>query len=296
MVERCRKIEKSPIFQRFIIGVIILASILVGAETYHSFYEAHHQILHGLDKAILGIFTFELLVKLIARGSRPQDFFKDGWNVFDFLVVTVCYLPVSGQYVSVLRLARVMRILRLVSAIPKLQVLVGALFKSIPSMGYVSILLFLFFYAYSVCGTMFFGVHDAEHFGTLHISMLTMFRVVTLEGWTELMYINMKEMPLGSPLFFVSFILVGTMVIMNLFIGIIMKGMEEAQREQDEDEKSRREGEARTVHHDLEEMTQKMDELAAQIAQLNRRLRSADPAYLGKRAKPETSREADPEP
>ena len=174
--------------------------------------------------------------------------FKDPWNLFDFAIVAVCFLPVDAQYVAVLRLARILRVMRLVTAIPKLQILVGALLKSIPSMAYVSILLSLLFYIYAVMGTFMFGANDPIHFDTLHKSMLTLFRVVTLEDWTDVMYIQMygsdvyeypdgvtttpKAFPLFGALYFVSFVLIGTMIVLNLFIGIIMNGMDEVREEE----------------------------------------------------------------
>ena len=149
---------------------------------------------------------------------------------------------------TVLRLLRLLRVLKLVKALPKLQILVSALLKSIPSMGYVTLLLFLLFYVYAVSAVFLFGHNDPLHFGDLETAMLSLFRVVTLEDWTDIMYINMygcdrygytaksivactnpEANPLLASLFFVSFVLIGTMIILNLFIGVIMTGMEEAQ-------------------------------------------------------------------
>lgn len=120
------------------------------------------------------------------------------------------------------------------------------------SIGYISILLFLLFYLYSVTGTFLFGGNDPLHFGSLQKSLLTLFGTVTLEGWVDLMYVQIfgcdkwgyegiealctapKGQPVIGPLFFVSFILVGTMIILNLFIGVIMNGMDEARKEAEE--------------------------------------------------------------
>lgn len=242
------RIAASRLFQNFITIVIILASVLVGIETYPELEKKYHGLLHTLDLLIIGIFTVEVVVKIGAEGRRPLRYFRDPWNVFDFVIVAACYLPFENQYITVLRLIRLLRVLRLLRAFPKLQILVGAIFKSIPSMGYVSLLMGLLFYVYAIAGVLLFGHNDPVHFGNLNSSLLSLFQTVTLEGWVELMNIQLhgcdkvgyeafKELcthPAHSyfaPVFFISFILVGTFVLLNLFIGVILTGMEEARQE-----------------------------------------------------------------
>jgi voltage-gated sodium channel len=244
----------SNAFQRFIIAVIILAAVLVGLETSAGIRERHHELLRILDATVLGIFVMEIALKMSAHGRNPWRFFNDGWNVFDFIIVVVCFIPMDGQFAPALRLVRILRVLRLVSNVPRLQLLVGALLKSIPSMGYVGVLLFLLFYIYGVMGTFLFGETDPAHFGTLPVSMLSLFRTVTMEDWTDLLYTQMYgpdyvEGDLGSiartphgpvaVVFFVSFILFGTMIMLNLFIGVIMKSMGEAQIEAEHQSEAR---------------------------------------------------------
>jgi len=238
-------------FQNLITGLIILAGVLVGAETYPAVEAAYGSVLHVADKLILTAFIFEIVIKMVAEGRKPWRYFYDPWNVFDFVIVAAAMMPFAGSAATVLRLLRLLRVLKLVRALPKLQLLVGALLKSIPSMGYVSLLLLLLFYVYAVAAVFMWGTNDPVHFGTLQTAMVSLFRAVTLEDWTDLMYINMygcdsygydgmKQLctapsasPVGGALFFVSFVLIGTMIILNLFIGVIMKGMDEAQAEMD---------------------------------------------------------------
>jgi len=251
MVEFCRKLTTNPKFTGFIIGVIIVAGILVGIQTFPDLDNAHHGLWEALNTIILWIFVFEIAVKMIALAPNSMKFFKDGWNVFDFSIVAVCFLPFGGGYAAVLRLFRLLRVLRLVTVIPKLQILVGAILRSLPSMFYVTILLGLLFYIYAVMGVMFFRGNDPVHFGDLWTSMLTLFRVVTLEDWTDVMYIQMQGSdvyegynqptdgleitPVAQPLlgafYFVSFVLIGTMVMLNLVIGVVISGMDNAQKE-----------------------------------------------------------------
>ncbi|HWA06575.1 MAG TPA: ion transporter [Ignavibacteria bacterium] len=251
MTEFFRKIVDSKPFQYFIIGVILAAGVIVGLETYPGLMDRHGDMLHLLDHIVLYIFVVEILFKIAAKGSKPWEYFNDGWNVFDFIIVAVCFMPIGGAYIAVLRLARILRVFRLVSALPKLQVLVGALLKSIPSMSYVGILLFLLFYIYAVIGTFMFGQNDPIHFGSLQVSMMTLFKTITLEGWIDFMniqvygsnvygYENFQDIarvpsahPFAAPVYFVSFILLGTMIMLNLFIGVIISGMEETNKEEE---------------------------------------------------------------
>ncbi len=278
MVKLCKSIADSKAFQNFVTIAILVAGVLVGIATYPEFSARHEFILEVLNKVVLVIFIIEILVKLIAEGNKPWRYFLDAWNVFDFIIVAAAFLPFGGSSVAILRLLRLLRVLKLIKALPKLQMLVGALLKSIPSMGYVSILLLLLFYIYAVAGVFFFGENDPTHFADLQTSMLSLFRVVTLEDWTDIMYINMFGCanygydgtmdicvnsignPAGSVIFFVSFVLIGTMIFLNLFIGVIMNGMDEAKAEMALSDKIES-GEAKTNVDDLEKKLQEMQEL-----------------------------------
>lgn len=250
MVAFLKSIAEASWFQNFIIGVILFAGVLVGVQTYPAIEQQHHTTLHILDQIILWIFVLEIVVKMGAEGSKPWRYFYDPWNVFDFVIVAVCFLPLDAQYVTVLRLARLLRVLKLVKALPELRIIVSALLKSIPSMFYISLLLFILFYLYAVLATFMFHENDPVHFKNLQMSFLSLFRVATLEDWTDIMYINMygclnygyqgnpacteatsHAYGWGAALFFSSFVLVATMVILNLFIGVIMNGMDEARDE-----------------------------------------------------------------
>ena len=288
MQKLCKQLAEAPWFQNTITIVIVLAGVLVGVETYQDFAARHHGVINILDQLIIWIFVAEVVIKMAAEGRRFYRYFLDPWNVFDFLIVAACFMPVDAQYVMVLRLARLLRVLKLVRALPKLQVLVGALLKSIPSMAYVSLLLLLLFYVYAVAATFMFGANDPVHFKTLPLSMLSLFRAVTLEDWTDLMYINRdgcanygyggiehlctasEAYPIGSPFLFVSIVLLGTMIILNLFIGVIMNGMDAAQEENELAEKARRREE---TGEDQSTVSEDVDALISQLADIQHQLR-----------------------
>lgn len=251
LITTAKRIADAPAFSNFIIAIIVLAGAVVGIQTYPSMVAAHGTVLHAFDAVILWIFVAEIIIKMTAESPKPWRYFFDPWNVFDFLIVAVCFMPMEdASFVAVLRLARLLRVLKLVKALPELQVIVGALLRSIPSMFYISILLFLVFYLYAVLGVFLFTDNDPVHFADLQTSMLSMFRVSTLEDWTDVMYINMYGCDLygyeGNPrcvapkaygwwsaAFFSSFVMMSTFVVLNLFIGVIMNGMEAAQKEVD---------------------------------------------------------------
>lgn len=234
------EIAQSPVFQNLVLVAIVFASILVGIETYDTIAARHATLFNVLDHLILWLFIAEAVIKIGAEGRRPWRYFQSSWNLFDFAIVIALLLPIDDQYFVVLRTIRLLRVLRLLSALPDLQVVIRALFKSIPSMGYIGFILFLVFYIYGVAATYLFGANDPIHFGSLQIALLSLFRVVTLEDWTDVMYIAMQgcdrygyggvedlcTAPAAHPwlgaIFFVSFVVLGGMVVVNLFVGIIV--------------------------------------------------------------------------
>ena len=291
MAERLSGLVESNWFQYGILAVIVMAALLVGLETSEELVARHGTLLHGLDALVLWIFAIEAALKIASGGWRWYRYFDDPWNIFDFLIVVVCFLPIGGQHAAVLRLARVLRAMRLVTAVPKLQLLVGSLLKSIPSLVYVGLLLAVLFYIYAVVGVVVFRGNDPVHFADLSTALLTLFRVVTLEDWTDVMYIQMygsdaypgyadyaqahlrkasRDLPMLGAVYFVSFVMLGTMIVMNLFIGVIINSMDEAQAEREAEERRKhieRDGEIsvgdeiRLVEEELETLTRRLGEL-----------------------------------
>ena len=187
----CQHLVASAAFQRSILTLILMAGLLVGLETHAGIVARFGDLLQVADRAVLLLFVLELIVRVGAWGAQPWRFFRDPWNVFDFAIVVVCILPLQAEYSAVLRLARVLRVLRLITAVPRLQLLVNALLRSLPSMTYVALLLCVLFYVYAVMGVGLFGHADAAHFGSLGASALTLFQIVTLEGWAEIMRVQL---------------------------------------------------------------------------------------------------------
>ena len=274
MSNRIKTFVASKAFHHVIVAVIVIAGVVAGLETSPALMAQHGALLHGLDKIILGIFIVEALLKMAAHGRRPWRYFADGWNVFDFLIIVICVLPVGGPFAAVLRLARALRLLRLVSALPKLQLLVGALLKSLSAMGYVSLLLALLFYIYAVAGIHLFGAHDPKNFGSFPAAFLSLFRLVTLDNWSDLYNAQLSHLPsVKVAIYFVTFIVFGTMIILNLFIGIIMNSMSEMHAEIAERDRAQHEREtgAATLEDELRSLELEMKEMQTRIVGLRRK-------------------------
>jgi voltage-gated sodium channel len=246
---------------------IVVAGALVGLQTSYDW-----PILTTLDDATTLIFIIECIIKVVARGAQPFDYFNDGWNKFDFFVIVGGLLPdafalfglvVGGlESIAILRLLRLLRALKLLKSVPQLQIIVLALVRGVSSMGYISLMIVLVFYVFSITAMIFFSSNDPWRFGTLHNAMLTLFQCATLDDWTDVMYTNMlgcdeyaypmtvghssngKKDGGGGPLggacsepfafgwfaafFFVCFVVLGSLVLLTLFIGTVNISMEEA--------------------------------------------------------------------
>lgn len=222
MLER---IVSSRLFQRTVISLIVLNAVTIGLETYPACVERHGRALHAIDRLILVLFTIELVLRFLA--ARPKSaFFKDRWHWFDMVVVAAGYIP-GSQFLSVVRIFRVLRVLRAITVLPNLQKLVGALLRCLPSLGHIVMLMAILLYVYGAAGTFLYGAIDDARFGTLDRSVLTLFEIITLEGWTDIMHALRPQAP-ACWIFFVSFILLGTFVSLNFFVGVIVGNLQAA--------------------------------------------------------------------
>ncbi len=224
-------IVKKPAFEYFIIGLIIFNAVLLGLETSPKIMEKYGAWMLFGNHFVLAIFILEAALKIIAVAPRFKLYFGDGWNLFDFSIVVLSLIPTTGEYAMIARLARLLRVARLMSTIPELRLIISTLIRSIPSMGHVLMLMSIIFYIYAVAGYHLFHEHDPTHWRNLGTSLLTLFRVVTLEDWTDVMYAAM-EMHYLSWMYFVSFVVLGTFVVINLFIAVVLNNLEEAKQEQ----------------------------------------------------------------
>ena len=283
ITSKAQAITASAVFQRIVVGTILFSAILLGLETSQEAMAHYGPWLKILDGAVLGIFIAEILLKIIARGSKPWEYFYDPWNSVDFFIVAACLVPTGSNTFAIFRLVRVLRILRLVTAFPKLQIIVSALLKSVPSMGYVVALLSIHFYMFGVLGTFLFAGNDPVHFGSLGKTFLSLFQILTLEGWADIMRIQIygcasfgyesfqaqctgsQAQPIAAIAYFISFIVMGTMIILNLLIGVVVNGMAESHKELEGNEAADHSARA------LEQLTKEIHQLRADIQSLQKK-------------------------
>ena len=230
VLESIRRITSAPAFDAAIIGVIIVNAVLLGLETSQAIDESFGEWIDIGHQITLLIFIVEAILKIAVSSPRILGYFRDGWNVFDFLIIVFALIPATGQFAMIARLARLLRVLRLVSTIKDLRLIVSALVRSIPSVGHVMLLIGIMVYIYAIIGYHLFSNHDPDNWGDLGTSLLTLFNIITLEGWTDVMFKAM-ELNALSWIYFVSFVIIGTFVVINLFIAIILNNLDEAKLE-----------------------------------------------------------------
>ena len=247
-------IENNRYFNIFINALIVFTGIIVGIETNESLVEEYQFLFHIIDQTIKYIFLCEILIRFVPKWDKPLEFVSDGWNIFDSILVIASFLP-FGTYPFILRILRLLRFTRIFRRVPQLRMIIISLIQSIKPIGFVGIILVMMVYIYGVVGTTAFSKNDPVHFRSLGIAMVSLVRAATFEDWTDLMYIQMygcnnygyestpekctspSRMPNFSIFFFISFIVISGLIIINLVIGVIIQSMfdsKEQMRKQEE--------------------------------------------------------------
>ena len=217
-------------FEFFMMSIIILSAMLVGIDTF-KLDPISQKIIFILDHMITIIFVMEIIMRISAY-EKPWEFFKDGWNIFDFIIVTVSLIPIDGNEATIARLLRIFRILRLITILPELKGIINALFSSAKSIGYVILLMFIIFYIYAVMGTIFFEDSKSGNWKDLGVALLTLFQIMTFEGWTDIMHESMELHPY-SWVFYITFVVLTAYTFLNMIIGIILETLN-AEHKKDE--------------------------------------------------------------
>lgn len=254
-----KTLVESTAFQRFVIVVIVINAITLGLETSPGAVAAAGGLLAVLDKVALTIFVVELSLKLIVY---RHNFFRDGWNVFDFLIVGITLAP-TGEGVAVLRALRILRALRLISVVPSMRKVVNALLKAIPGMTSVLTLLLLVFYVAAVMSTKLFSASFPDWFGSMGASFYTLFQVMTLESWSMGIVRPVMDVYPLAWLFFIVFILLTTFAVLNLFIAIVVDAMSVNDHTEQEETRA-------LVTTDHDELMQELRALRNEISELRR--------------------------
>ena len=257
--QRFSRIRSNKIFETFIIAIIVFSALVVGVKTY-DIPEGVTQFIKLLDWFITVVFLIELTIRFIGDEQKSR-FFLNGWNVFDTIIVLVSIVPIDNSEMAVIgRLIRIFRVLRMVSIIPELRVLLTSLIKALPQLGYVMLLMFIIFYIYAAIGSTFFSTINPTLWGDISISMLTLFRVMTFEDWTDVMYESMSVYGL-SWIYYLTFIFFTAFAFLNMVIGIVVNVMEKEHRAEEEQD---RESDAKI----MEDMRQELSEIKEMLKTL----------------------------
>jgi voltage-gated sodium channel len=259
-----RRLVDHPLTEKIVIALIVVNAITLGLETSPSVMAAHGELLMGVDRLLLTIFVAELAARMVVRGPR---FFADPWNVFDFLVVGIALLPATGS-LSVLRALRILRVLRLITVVPSLRAVVSALVGALPGMGSIMMLLVLIFYVFAVMATKLFGGTHPDTFGSIGISMLSLFQVMTLDAWSDGLMRPMMEQYPYAWMFFIPFVLASAFIVLNLFIGVVVSALEterDAERMRKQEDSETLSAAIGNAAADLARVSESLDSLRARV-------------------------------
>jgi voltage-gated sodium channel len=227
MSERLTRIVAAHWFTTVVLVVIVVNAVALGLETYDGIADRFGDELGVVNDVCLGIFVVELVLRIGAYGRRPWDFFRNGWNVFDFVVIAIAFVPGIRESSTLLRLARLARVVRIVRLFPDLRVLLAGVWRSIPPLFAIALATGMLLFVYGMVGWTLFADELPDDWGNIGRAMLTLFVMLTLENFPTYMDAGMEVHP-WSWVYFVSFILIAAFVVINVLIGIVLNSMEEA--------------------------------------------------------------------
>jgi voltage-gated sodium channel len=265
VLAKLHAIVDDPRTERVIMTLIIINAVTLGLQTSKTMMASYGPILELFDDIIVWVFVIEVTSRIIVHRTA---FFKDPWSVFDFVVVAISIIPASQTF-SVLRALRILRALRLISAVPTLKAVVAGLLAALPGMGSIVLLIGLLYYVFAVIAVKLYGPEFPELFGTLGKSFFTLFTVMTLEGWVDGVVKPIMEKFPRAWIFFITFIIVTTFMVLNLFIGVVVTAM---QKEHEKAEAIELEAEREIVHEEAAPILQEVRSLKAEVAELRKAL------------------------
>ena len=214
------KIKESRIFQFVVISIIILNAITIGVNTY-DLSDLTKKLINYLDYSITVFFVIEIIIRFIGEPNK-KDFFKSGWNIFDSTIVLISLIPIpNNSSFLLLRLLRVFRVVRIISVMPELKKIIEALLNSVKRVFYVSLLLFIILYIYATIGSILFSEDIPERWSDLGVSMITLFQVLTLSSWEQVM-LPLQDIYWWAWIYFFSFIIICGITMLNLLIAVLV--------------------------------------------------------------------------
>lgn len=252
IIEKIEQIRDARWFSNLTTFIIIGYASILGFKTIGEVESSYSTLLQIADYFVTIYFVFEIAIKMVAE-KKFANFFKSGWNLFDFTIVVITLLPLeSSGFAAIARLMRVFRVLRLFTSRPELKAILDMLIRAIPSIIDIVILMFIIFYIYAIVGNFYFEDLPSGLWSDFLVSMLTLFRVLTFEDWTDVMYEAMEVYPWAWA-YFVSFVIIAAFVFFNLFVAVIIGEMQKLQEQEMKDE----------LHEDSKKLDVLLEEMKA---------------------------------
>lgn len=265
-LSRSLQFIEHPKVQNFIVGLIILNSILIGLETIPSVMERFGGLIDTFDSIILILFVIEIVLKILLHREK---FFTNAWNLFDFIIIGMSIVPGAGSF-SVFRTLRIVRTLRLLKSLPRLRLIIESLLQSVPSISWIVVLLGIVYYIFAVIGVNLFGAKYPEYFGDLSTSVFTLFQIMTLESWSSAIARPIMDGVPFAAIYFVVFILIATYTTLNIFIAIVVNTMNEVSLKDLQEEEEHIKG---FVSEENAKLHDKIDQLTVTVHELSREIK-----------------------
>ena len=256
-------------FQIFIAGVIMANALVIALDTYQSIDERYGTALVIANEVMYGIFLVELILRILSYGRRPWNFFRSGWNVFDFIVIGGVLIPIVRTQVTILRLLRLARIVRLMRFLPDARVLILTVTRATPAVMSMAVLTILIIFVYAVIGWSLFGAEIPEQWGDVGTAMLTLFVLLTLENFPQYLYDAQAVNPV-APVFFLSFVLIAAFIVVNLLIGIIISSMDQARSEEAQRARKSDSEKLQVLVNRVQEVHDLLDEIQSELEESGR--------------------------
>jgi len=257
---RIKDIRESKWFSNLTTGIILFYAAALGFKTIDKVAEPYGLLFYSIDMFITVYFLVEIIIKIYAEKSI-KDFFKSGWNIFDFVIVVITLIPLeNSSFAAIARLMRIFRVLRLLNARPELKKIIDMLIGAIPAIVDIVILMFIIFYIYAIVGNFFFEELKSGLWKDFLTAMLTLFRVLTFEDWTDVMYEAM-ELYSWAWIYFVSFVIIAAFVFFNLFVAVIIDEMQKINSEHTDEQLNREEEKIDLLLEKVSQMQEEIREL-----------------------------------
>ena len=245
------RIVYSSQFELVIAFIILVNAVSLALLTMPDIDPEVRNTLGELDRFALYIYLVELIMRLVSYGKRPWEFFRQGWNVFDFTIVVLSFGVFTGETI-ILRLLRIFRLIRIFRFLPEVRVLTSSVVKSLPPLMSVGVLIFLALFIYGMAGVYLFGEQLPDSWGNITLALTSLFILLTLENFPNYLEEAVAISPWALP-FYLSYIFIVVFTVLNVLIGIVLNAMDEAREENKE--RKRKMIELDTIVHEVDDIT-----------------------------------------